>query len=85
MKYNEMLPVKWMVVLLLLAPFFVNCSASSNQSDWRLGAEKVDVWLPMLEGKKVGLLVNHTSMVKGVHLLDTMLALGVDVQRILCP
>ncbi len=79
------MPVKWILVLLMSAPFFVNCNASSDQGSLRLGAEKVEVWLPILEGKRVGLLVNHTSMVNEVHLLDTMLALGIDVQRIFVP
>jgi uncharacterized protein YbbC (DUF1343 family) len=79
------MPLKWILALLVLAPFWVNCSAQTDQAALRLGAEKVEDWLPMLEGRKVGLLVNHTSMVNGVHLLDTMLALGVDVQRIFVP
>ena len=79
------MPVKWIVVLLVLAPFYLNSSASACHNDLRLGAEKVEVWLPMLEGKKVGLLVNHTSLIDGTHLLDTMLALGIDVQRVFVP
>ncbi len=79
------MPLKWILALLVLAPFYVNCSAKSDTDELRLGAEKVEVWLPMLEGRKVGLLVNHTSMVNGEHLLDTMLALGVDVRRIFVP
>jgi uncharacterized protein YbbC (DUF1343 family) len=79
------MPLKWILVLLILAPFYANCSAKIDSTELRLGAEKVEDWLPMLEGRKVGLLVNHTSMVKDVHLLDTMLALGVDVRRIFVP
>lgn len=79
------MPLKWILALWVLAPFYMNCSARTDPSELRLGAEKVEVWLPMLEGRKVGLLVNHTAMVNDVHLLDTMLALGIDVQRIFVP
>lgn len=48
-------------------------------------AERLDAYLPELEGKTVALLVNHTSMVNGVHLLDTLLSSGVRVVKIFAP
>jgi uncharacterized protein YbbC (DUF1343 family) len=49
------------------------------------GAERTSAYLPMLEGKRVGLLVNHSSRIGQVHLLDSLLALRVNVQRIFTP
>ena len=39
------------------------------------GAEQMDQYLPLLKGKRIGMVVNHTSVVgrKQVHLLDTLL------------
>lgn len=39
------------------------------------GAEQMDQYLPLLKGKRVGMVVNHTSVVgaKQTHLLDTLL------------
>ncbi|GAO30153.1 YzbB protein [Geofilum rubicundum JCM 15548] len=85
MTYTKLLPVKWMLVLLFFLPVYVAGHEIEDPCGLELGAEQSASWFPMLEGKKVGLLVNHTSVVKGVHLLDTMLALGVDVQRIFVP
>jgi uncharacterized protein YbbC (DUF1343 family) len=85
MKYNRIWPVNWIVVLLFLCPVYVNCHDFKDGGTLQLGAERTDEWMPLLDGKKVGLLINHTSMVNDVHLLDTMLALGVDVQRIFVP
>ena len=48
-------------------------------------AEQLDVFLPLLKGKKVGLVVNQTSLVKGTHLLDTLLWHKVQVVRIFGP
>ncbi len=49
------------------------------------GAARFDQYLPMLDGKGVALVVNHTSVVEGVHLLDTLLSQGVDVKSIFAP
>jgi uncharacterized protein YbbC (DUF1343 family) len=49
------------------------------------GATQTAAYLPMLKGKKVGLVVNQTSMIGNVHLLDTLLATGVEVKKIYAP
>ncbi len=49
------------------------------------GAENVAEYYSFLEGKKVGLVVNQTSMVQDVHLVDTLLNLGVNILRIFAP
>ncbi|MDB5256349.1 MAG: hypothetical protein JWM14_1044 [Chitinophagaceae bacterium] len=50
-----------------------------------MGAEQLNTYLHILEGKKIGLVVNNTSLVKGTHLLDTLLLSGVDVVKIFAP
>ena len=42
-------------------------------------------YLPLLQRKKVGLLVNHTSLVNHTHLTDTLLSLGIDVAKVFSP
>lgn len=49
------------------------------------GAEQMDRLLPMLEGKRIALVVNQTSMVRNTHLLDTLLASGVEVKKVFAP
>lgn len=49
------------------------------------GAYDLPSYLPLLEGKKVGLVVNQTSRIADQHLLDTLLGLGVAVSRIFAP
>lgn len=41
--------------------------------------------LPLLKNKKVGLIVNQTSEVRGTHLVDTLVKLKVNVQTIFGP
>ncbi len=49
------------------------------------GAEQIDLYLPLLEQKRVGLVVNHTSLIEDIHLLDTLLSIGVNVRKIFAP
>ncbi|MCM1292538.1 MAG: DUF1343 domain-containing protein [Bacteroides sp.] len=51
-----------------------------------VGAERTDLYLPMLKGKRVALLSNHTGVVSdGRHTLDLLLDNGVNVVRIFSP
>lgn len=49
------------------------------------GAENIEAYLPLLKGKKVGLVVNQTSMVGETHLLDTLISLGIQVKSVFAP
>ena len=50
-----------------------------------IGAARFDQYLSLLEGKKVGLVVNPSSIVGATHLVDTLLGLGVNVTKVLAP
>jgi uncharacterized protein YbbC (DUF1343 family) len=49
------------------------------------GAERMQVYLPMLKGKTVAVFANQTSMVKNTHLVDTLLSRGIKVVKIFGP
>ncbi len=48
-------------------------------------AERLDLYLPLLKNKRIAVVVNHSSLVKKKHLLDTLLKHGVKVQKIFAP
>ncbi len=51
----------------------------------RVGAECTEQYVPMITQKNVAIVANQTSIVDGVHLVDTLLSLGVSVQKIFSP
>ncbi|MCC9165707.1 exo-beta-N-acetylmuramidase NamZ family protein [Pontibacter harenae] len=51
----------------------------------QLGAAQTDKYLPLLQGKRVGLVVNQTSVIGQTHLVDSLLSLGVKVSTIFAP
>ena len=68
---------------LFLGSFMASCQVASVKV--HPGAEAVDAYLPQLKGKRVGLVANHTSLIGNAHLLDTLLALSVDVRLVFTP
>jgi len=49
------------------------------------GAYATQRYLPLLTGKKVALVVNHTSVIGRTHVADSLLALGIKIQKIFAP
>ena len=49
------------------------------------GADRLDVYLPLIKGKKVGIFANQTSIVGKTHLVDTLRKLGVKISVIFGP
>ena len=48
-------------------------------------SERPDLYLPLLKGKRVALVVNHSSLVKRGHLVDFLLKNSVKVRKIFAP
>jgi uncharacterized protein YbbC (DUF1343 family) len=57
------------------------------QADDRIipGAERTDAYLPLISGKKIAIAANQTSMTGAVHLVDSLIASGINVVRIFSP
>lgn len=55
------------------------------QTDIIVGAEQLEGYLPLLEKKRVGLVVNQTSRVLEQHLVDKLLANNIDIKAIFAP
>jgi uncharacterized protein YbbC (DUF1343 family) len=49
------------------------------------GSDQMDKYLPLLKGKKVACIVNQTSRVGQVHIVDTLLKHGVQIVKIFAP
>lgn len=75
--------MKKLCVLLVL--IFMYQSYTQSQNRIITGAERMDVYVPLLKGKKVALLANQTSIVGNTHLLDTLLKSGVNVVKVFGP
>ena len=55
------------------------------EGQFKLGAEQTNIYLPLLEAKKVALVGNQTTMLGKTHLVDSLLSLGVDIVKVFSP
>ena len=49
------------------------------------GADRLEELLPLLENKRISLVVNQTSLIQNVHLLDTLYNKGVHITQVFAP
>ncbi len=49
------------------------------------GAERMELYLPLLKGKAVAVFANATSIVGSTHLVDTLLKKGITIKKIFSP
>ena len=53
------------------------------------GANQTEAYLPLLKGKRVGVVTNQSGIIKNgdkyVHLVDSLLNLGVKIQKVFAP
>jgi uncharacterized protein YbbC (DUF1343 family) len=50
-----------------------------------LGSARLNNYLPLLKNKKIGLVVNQSSLVNNTHLIDTLIGLKVNVTTLFSP
>ena len=63
----------------------VLCLPAAYSQTIKVGAARIERYAPLLAGKRVALLSNHTGMVDGRHTLDVMLDHGISVTTIFSP
>lgn len=75
------------ILLWLIAFFSFTPAIYSTEAPLILGAEQLDTITNLLKGKRVGLVVNQTSILENqqVHLLDALLAKKVNVIKVFAP
>lgn len=73
-------------VFILLALLLSSLCVLGQESGLiRPGDTRLGDYLPMLHGRRVGVLTNHTAVVDGSHLVDTLISCGVNVTAIFAP
>lgn len=75
----------YLFLSILSFSFFTACRANPEGKDLIIGAAKTEHYLSSLKGKSVGLLINHTSMVGDVHLVDFLIENKISIERIFAP
>jgi uncharacterized protein YbbC (DUF1343 family) len=78
-----------MKLLMLALVFTINsvsvCAQTQPAEKVQTGADRMEVYLPLLKNKKVAIFANPTSVVGKTHLVDTLLKSGIRIVKIFGP
>ncbi len=64
---------------------YSNIAVYDGQAQIITGADQTDQYLPLLKGKRIGLVVNPTSIIGKTPIVDSLKALGVNIVKIFGP
>ena len=70
---------------ILSATLILSVQADEAKGSIVVGAQQYAKYLPQLKNKRVGLVVNQTSTVGKIHLVDRLLAKNVNITKIFAP
>ncbi len=75
------------MIRVIIFIFFFNVELFCVQSENKIivGAERINKYKNLISDKSIALLVNHTSMLKNTHLIDTLSNLKFNIQKIFSP
>ncbi len=72
-------------IALVLSTISLSFAQKKVTQPFLTGAQNIKYYLPLLKNKRVGLVVNQTSMVGDVHLIDFLLAKKIHITRLFSP
>ncbi|MFZ4058921.1 MAG: exo-beta-N-acetylmuramidase NamZ family protein [Ferruginibacter sp.] len=72
-------------IIFLLSSFWLMAGVMAQTQLVQPAAERMQVYLPLLQGKKVAVFANATSRVLQTHLVDTLLKSGIQIVKIFGP
>ena len=71
--------------LFFLASFTDTQKVVKQKKQIITGADQISKYLPYLKGKRIGMLVNQTSIIGKTPSVDSLLALGVQIKKVFGP
>lgn len=79
--------MRHLIGILLIIPLGLASCMSQQSSPGAIlpAASRTQLYMPRLQGEQVAVVANHTALVDGVHLVDTLLSRGIQVTKIFSP
>ncbi|MBT8252731.1 MAG: DUF1343 domain-containing protein [Flavobacteriaceae bacterium] len=72
-------------------PLSINDSGIQHEQPIQVGASRTEVYLPLIKGKRIGIVANQTSIITHdesnsyTHLVDSLSALKLDIRKVFAP
>ena len=83
--------IKNFIIILIVLLNISIISAQSNNlklveyNEIITGASQLNSYINLLENKNVAVVSNQASQIESIHLVDTLLSMGVNISKIFCP
>ena len=77
--------LRFAIHLLIIVFSVYSASTLAQVSQTQLGAAQTNKYLPLLENKSVGLVVNQTAKIGDIHLVDLLITNGINVRMVFAP
>lgn len=84
-KNSHVLLSLFMFLLSHLACSQVKQERKDESKELLLGLVQTEAYFPLLKGKRIGFVGNHTSILSGKHLVDSLLASNFNVLKVFSP
>ena len=81
---KNVLIIQYLFHTVTLFIILIACDANHGASI-KPGAYIIEEYYPVLTGKRVGIVVNHASVVGHKNLVDTLLEIDIDIEKIFTP
>ena len=89
----------YLFLFLFLNFQLISCAQKSNQTastvKIKTGAEKINIYLPLLKGKNIAIVANQTSVIEKrekkkekrvfTHVVDSLLSLNIKIKKVFAP
>ncbi|MES2005746.1 MAG: DUF1343 domain-containing protein [Bacteroidota bacterium] len=83
---KRIVPVCLAVIVALVSVYASSTTKLvSPKKELRTGADQTEKYLPLLKGKRVGILANPTTIIGKSHLVDSLQKLGINIVKIFGP
>ena len=77
--------MKYRLINIIVLSLIIFKSYPNSKNNIEVGSERLSEYYKLIKNKSVALLINHTSKVGKKHLLDTLISLNIDINKVFTP
>ncbi len=82
---NVTLIICWIAFFSIITPIGCITGQESDNKNIIVGAERTEIYFPLVKGKRIGIVANQTSLIGEIHLVDSLLNAGFNVVKAFGP
>src|ERR1035437_4335525 len=77
--------IRFFFTIAFASLFITSASCTQSKKEPIPGANQIELYKSIIEGKSVAVVANQTSMIGSTHLVDTLLSIGIRINVIFAP